>query len=154
MSERLGPEWRDLVSAASRTSRQSRADEAQARGSHSWIPALRFAPAGKAVLRHDPFGKPVPTFPDHASSEHDLVGKPVPTFPDHACRSWIPALRFAPAGKGGAPVPTLPDHALVGTRRLVFRGNLRRAGDQRIATMQEADKATAEKPVERREDDV
>src|SRR5579875_2635034 len=102
MSERLGPEWRDLVSAASRTSRQSRADEAQARGSHSWIPALRFAPAGEAVLRHDPFGKPVPTFPDHASSEHDLVGKPVPTFPDHASSEHDLV---------GKPVPTFPDHA-------------------------------------------
>src|ERR1700733_5902424 len=34
------------------------------------------------------FGKPLPTFPDHALTnflfEHDLFGKPLPTFPDHA----------------------------------------------------------------------
>src|SRR5215207_4358388 len=36
-------------------------------------------------FEHDPVGKPVPTFPDHARCfEHDLIGKPVPTFPDHA----------------------------------------------------------------------
>jgi hypothetical protein len=38
------------------------------------------------LFGHDLFGKPVPTFPDHAMIlfTHDLFGKPVPTFPDHA----------------------------------------------------------------------
>jgi hypothetical protein len=48
-------------------------------GKMSLLSKIHLAPTYS--FEHDLFGKPVPTFPDHAlvSFEHDLFGKPVPT---------------------------------------------------------------------------
>jgi hypothetical protein len=40
-------------------------------------------------VKHDLFGKPASTFPDHALVKHDLFGKPASTFPDHALTDRI-----------------------------------------------------------------
>src|SRR5467141_4221347 len=61
------------------------------------------------LFEHDLFGKPVPTFPDHAL-DHDPIGLNrimISSF----CWSMISGqtLRVCPEGK---PVPTFPDHAL------------------------------------------
>src|SRR5207244_153214 len=49
-----------------------------------------FTPNGQIIslFEHDLFGKPVPTFPDHAP-EHD--GKPAPTFPSMLLELFNPA---------------------------------------------------------------
>jgi protein-S-isoprenylcysteine O-methyltransferase Ste14 len=36
------------------------------------------------LVKHDLFGKPASTLPDHALVEHDPFGKPASTLPDHA----------------------------------------------------------------------
>jgi hypothetical protein len=65
------------------------------------------------LFEHDLFGKPVPTFPDHALAEM-LVWKPFQRFKDHI-KGAIPAdinlpgffKRFA-SGQGRPPIRCLP----------------------------------------------